>query len=77
MSQLVRVMIIVVVVIVVIVIYIRGEQNPCWFHSLSHILKMTVSLYVIAGPLLVLPTQLLTTSNYCPNRMVNKKTVLL
>ena len=71
MSQLVRVMIIVVVVIVVMVICIRGEQNPCWFHSLSRILKMTVSLYVIAGPLLVLPTQLLTTSNYCPNRMVN------
>ena len=62
---------IVVVVMVVIVICIRGEQNPCWFHSLSHILKMTVSLYVIAGPLLVLPTQLLTSSDYCPNRMVN------
>ena len=51
--------------------YIRGEQNPCWFHSLSHILKMTVSLYMIAGPLLVLPIQLLTTSDYYPNRMVN------
>ena len=56
---------------VVMVIYIRGEQNPCWFHSLSCILKMTVSLYVIANPLLVLPTQLLTTSDYCPNKMVN------
>ena len=60
-----------VVVMVVMVISIRGEQNPYWFHSLSRIPKMTVSLYVIAGPLLVLPTQLLTTSNYCPNRMVN------
>ena len=60
-----------VVVMVVMVISIRGEQNPYWFHSLSRILKITVSLYVIAGPLLVLPTQLLATSDYCPNRMVN------
>ena len=60
-----------VVVMVMMVIYIRREQNPCWFHSLSRILKITVSLYVIAGPLLVLFTQLLTTSDYCPDRMVN------
>ena len=57
--------------IVVMVICIRGEQNLCWFYSLSCILKMTVTLCVIAGPLLVLSTQLLTTSDYCPNRMVN------
>ena len=59
-----------VVVMVVMVICIRGEQNPYWFHSLSRIPKMTVSLYVIAGPLLVLPTQLLTTSDYCPSENV-------
>ena len=60
-----------VVVRVVMVICIRGEQNPCWFHSQTHIPKMTVFLYMIAGLLLVLPTRLLTTSDYCPNRMVN------
>ena len=42
-------------------IYIKEEQNLCWFCSRTYILKMTVSRYIIAGPLLVLPTQLLTT----------------
>ena len=55
-------MIIAVVVMVMMGMCIRGEQNSCWFHSLTHISKTTVSLYMIAGPLLVLPTQLLTTA---------------
>jgi len=54
----------IMVVVTVAMMCREGEQNPCWFHSLTHTLKMTVSLYVIVGPLLILPTQLLTTSNY-------------
>jgi len=63
----------IVVVVMVVMIYIGGERNLCWFHSLTRILKMTVSRYMIVGPLLVLPTQLLTTlfTDYCPNEMVN------
>jgi len=60
-----------VVVVLEVKMCIMGEQNLCWSHSQTRIPKMTVSLYVIADPLLVLPTQLLTTSDYCPNRMVN------
>ena len=58
---------IIVVGVMVVRMYIVGEQNPCWFHSQTHILKMTVSWYMIAGSLLVLPTQLLTTlsTDYC------------
>ena len=38
-----------------IVMTYRGKgQNPCWFHSLIHILKKK-SQYVIASSLLVLP----------------------
>ena len=59
------------VVVMVVMMYTGEEQNPCWFHSLTHTLKTTVSQYMLAGPLLVLPTQLLTTSDYCPNKMVN------
>jgi len=36
-------------------IYREKEWNLCWFCSLIHILKKK-SQYVIAGPLLVLPT---------------------
>jgi len=54
----------IMVVVIVAMMYREGEQNLCWFYSLTHTLKMTVSLYVIVGSLLVLPTQLLTTSNY-------------
>ena len=64
-----------VIVIVVVVwmgmMYIIVKLSLHWSQFQTCILKMTVSLYVIAGPLLVLPTQLLTTSDYCPNRMVN------
>ena len=60
-----------VVVVLEVKMCIIGERNLCWSHSQTRNPKMTVSLYVIAGPLLVPPTQLLTTSDYCPNRMVN------
>jgi len=60
-----------VVVVLEMKMCIMGERNLCWSHSQTRIPKKTVSLYVIAGSLLVLPTQLLTTSDYCPNRMVN------
>ena len=63
----------IVVVVMVVMMYIGEEWNLCWFHSLTHTLKMTVSQYMIASPLLVLSTQLLTTlsTDYCPNEMVN------
>ena len=48
-------------VVVVAVMYIKEKQTRCWFHSQTHTLKMKKSLYVIAGPLQVPPTQLLTT----------------
>ena len=56
MSQLV-----VMVVMVVVVRCIKKEQTRCWFHSWTRTLKTKKSLYVIAGPLQVPPTQLLTT----------------
>ena len=59
-SQLESVMI--VVVVVMVGMYILGELNLCWFHSRTCILMMTVSQYMIAGPLQVLATQLLTTA---------------
>jgi len=59
------------VVVVMVRMCILEELNLCWFRPQTRTPKTTVSLYVIAGPLLVLPTQLLTTSNYGPNRMVN------
>ena len=46
---------IMVVVVLVVLIYIEEEQNLCWFHFLICIPKKK-SRYVIAGPLLVLPT---------------------
>ena len=52
----------IVVVVVMVGMYILGELNLCWFRSWTRILMMTVSWYVIAGPLQVLPTQLLTTA---------------
>jgi len=48
-------------VVVVVKKCIMGVQNLCWSHSLIRTLKTTISQYVIAGPLQVLPTQLLTT----------------
>ena len=51
-----------VVLVLVVRRYIKVRPIPCWFWSLTHILMMTVSWYVIAGPLQVLPTQLLTTA---------------
>ena len=69
---MVMVMMIVVVVVVVVKKCIMGVQNLCWSRSLIHTLKTTVSWYVIAGPLQVLPTQLLTTlsTDYCLNENV-------
>jgi len=63
----------IVVVVIVVITYIGGEWNPCWFHSLTCTLKTTVFRYVIVGPFLILPTQLLTTlsTDYCPNEIVN------
>jgi len=61
----------IVVVVMVVMMYTEEEWNLCWFHSLTCTLKTTVSWYVIASSLLVLPTQLLTTSDYCSNKMVN------
>ena len=52
----------IVVVVVMVEMYILGKLNLCWFRSRTHILMMTVFRYVIAGPLQVLPTQLLTTA---------------
>jgi len=51
-----------VVVVLVVRRYIKVRPIPYWFQSLIRILMMTVSWYVIAGPLQVLPTQLLTTA---------------
>ena len=61
----------IVVVVMVVMMYTGEEWNLCWFHSLTRTLKITVSWYVIADSFLVLSTQLLTTSDYCPNKMVN------
>ena len=55
--------------VVVVKKCIMGVQNLCWSCSLTRTLKMTVSWYMIAGPLQVLPTQLLTT-DYCLNENV-------
>ena len=52
------------IVVGVVMIYIKKEQNLCWFRSRTHTLTTTVSQYVITGPLLVLPTQLLITYVY-------------
>ena len=62
-----------VVVTVVMVMCIREEWNLCWFHPQACIPMTTISQYVIAGPLQVLPTQLLTTlsTGYCPKKNVN------
>ena len=49
-------MMMVVMVVVVVKKCIMGVQNLCWSHSLTCTLKTTVSQYVIAGPLQVLPT---------------------
>ena len=59
-------------VVVVVKKCIMGVQNLCWSRFLIHTLKTTVSQYVIAGPLQVLPTQLLTTlsTDYCLNENV-------
>ena len=54
MSQLVMV-ITMVMTMVVVKKCIMGVQNLCWSRSLIHTLKTTVSQYVIAGPLQVLP----------------------
>ena len=51
-----------VVVVMVMMMYIKEERNSCWFCSWTHTPTMTVSQYVIAGPLQVLPIQLLTTA---------------
>jgi len=56
------VMVMTMVVVVVVKKCIMGAQNLCWSCFLTHTLKTTVSWYVIAGPLQVLPTQLLTTA---------------
>jgi len=60
------------VVVMVVWMYIMEERNLCWFHSWTRIPKTKISLYMIAGPLFVLPTQLLTTlsTDYCPNENV-------
>jgi len=51
---------------------IKVRPSLCWSQFRTHTLKMTVSQYVIAGPLQVLPTQLLTTlsTGYCPKENV-------
>ena len=51
----------IVVVVWEMKIYIRVKLSPCWSRFQTHIQKTKKSLYVIAGPLQVLPTQLLTT----------------
>ena len=67
------IMMLIVVVVLEVMMYIKKEWNPCWFHSQTHIQITTVSRYMIAGLLQVLPTHLLTTlsTNYCPNENVN------
>ena len=55
-------MVMIVVVVLVVMTYIRVEPSLRWSRCLIRILRMTVSRYVIAGPLQVLPTQLLTTA---------------
>jgi len=57
-------MMLIVVVVWEVSMYIMEERNPHWFHSQTRILMTTVSWYVIAGPLQVLPTQLLATYVY-------------
>ena len=56
-----------VVMVMVVIIYIEKEQNPCWFRSQTHTPIMTVSRYVIASLLHVLPTQLLVMERFGPN----------
>ena len=52
----------VVVVMKVVMMYTKEEWNLCWFRSQTRILMMIISQYVITGPLLILPTQLQTTT---------------
>jgi len=61
-----------VMTMVVVKKCIMRAQNLCWSRSLIRTLKTTVSQYVIAGPLQVLPIQLLTTlsTDYCLNENV-------
>ena len=49
------------VVVRAVKMYIKIKLSLCWSHFQTHTQKMTVSQYVIAGPLLILPTHLLTT----------------
>jgi len=52
---------------------IEVRLSLCWSQFQTRTLKTTVSRYVIAGPLQVLPTQLLTTlsTGYCPKENVH------
>jgi len=56
---------IMVVILLAVITYIGEEWNLCWFCSLIHILRKK-SQYVIAGPLLVLPTYSTDCFYYCP-----------
>ena len=62
-----------VVVVVVVVMYIRVMPSLCWTRFWTRIPMMTVSRYVIAGPLLVLPTltDYFLSTDYCPKEIVN------
>ena len=51
-------MVMIVVVVLVVMTYIRVEPSLRWSRCPIRILRMTVSRYVIAGPLQVLTTAL-------------------
>ena len=52
---------------------IRVMLSLCWTWFRTRIPMMTVSQYVIAGPLLVLPTltDYFLSTDYCPKEIVN------
>ena len=66
---------VIVVVAREVKMYIRVKLSLCWSRFQTRIPKMKKSLYVIAGPLQVPPTQLLTTC--LPATALGKKYTML
>ena len=62
-----------VVVVWKVKMCIRVIPSLCWTRFQTRIPMMTVSRYVIAGPLLVLPTltDYFLSTDYCPIEIVN------
>ena len=62
----------VVVVVMEVMMYIKVMLSLCWTRFWTRIPMMTVFQYVIAGPLLVLPTltDYFLSTDYCPKENV-------